>query len=111
MVIAVVAIVQAQLARRPKSSDLSRVNGLECRDERDRLLARAGFSVGGGGLAPIASVVDAMAARIVRSVNPGSGPSQGSYWVASAQLMLFIWVGAARTASPPSKTDSRWISA
>ena len=106
----VIAVVQAQLARRPKSSDLSRVNGLECRDERDRLLARAGFSVGGG-LAPIVSVVDAMAARIVRSVNPGSGPSQGSYWVASAQLMLFIWVGAARTASPPSKTDSRWISA
>ena len=110
MVIAVVAIVQAQLARRPKSSDLSRVNGLEDGDQRDRLLARAGFSVGGG-LAPIASVVDAMAARIVRSVNPGSGPSLGSYWVASAQLMLFIWVGAVRTASPPSRTDSRWISA
>ena len=90
MVITVVAIVQARLARRPKSSDLSRVNGLECRDQRDRLLDRAGFSVGGG-LAPIVSVVDAMAARIVRSMNPESGQSQGFYWVASTQSMLFIW--------------------
>jgi len=78
MVIAVVAILQARLARRQESSDLSRVNGSEYRDERDRLVDRAGFSVGGG-LALIVSVVDAIAALIVRSVNPESGPSQGVY--------------------------------
>jgi len=78
MVIAVVAILQARLARRQESSDLSRVNGSEYRDERDRLVDRAGFSVGGG-LALIVSVVDAIAALIVRSVNPEYGPSQGVY--------------------------------
>lgn len=78
MVIAVVAILQARLARRQESSDLSRVNGSEYRDERDRLVDRAGFSVGGG-LALIVSVLDAIAAVIVRSVNPEYGPSQGVY--------------------------------
>ena len=47
MAIAVVAIVRARLVRRPESSGLSRVSGVKYRDERDRLLASAGYSVVG----------------------------------------------------------------
>lgn len=71
---------------------------LEYRDERDRLLAGVGFSEVGG-LALIVSVVDAITALIVQSVNPESGPSHGFCWVASVQLMLHIWSGANRVAA------------
>lgn len=45
--IAVFATVAARYARRPDSQDITRVNALEYRDERDRELARRGFSAVG----------------------------------------------------------------
>ena len=41
-------VVAARLARRPDSTDLIRINALEYRDERDRVLARDGLATVGG---------------------------------------------------------------
>lgn len=97
---AVAVIIGARLERRPESSDLSRIGALEYRDERDRLLARLGFSVVGG-VALIVAFVEFVAALVVRTLNPGSAIAQAIFSVAYAQSLLFIliWGRANRSAA------------
>lgn len=45
--VAVVCLASALYARRADSRDITRVNALEYRDERDRVIAREGFSIVG----------------------------------------------------------------
>lgn len=44
----VYVLIAARLARRAGSTDLARINALEYRDERDRVLARDGLATVGG---------------------------------------------------------------
>jgi predicted neutral ceramidase superfamily lipid hydrolase len=61
--IGVFGIGGAILARRPGSSDLSRINALEYRDERDRALAQSGLATVGAS-ALVVSVVAFIAALL-----------------------------------------------
>lgn len=45
--VGIAVLVMALHARRPNSGDITRVNAIEYRDERDRLLAQYGFSAVG----------------------------------------------------------------
>jgi len=73
----------ALYARRTNSRDITRINGIEYRDERDRDLARQGFATVGA-VALILSVVEVMLAIIFSPQLVG---------VASTQLVILsvVW--------------------
>lgn len=100
LVLAVALTVQARIARRSGSSDRARLNALEYRDERDRTLARAGFSVVGG-LALIMAVTEWIVATAVYFSNPSLGWAAGIYYVTFFQMLLFngVWARANRAAT------------
>lgn len=62
--IALFVVLAARYARRPDSRDITRINAIEYRDERDRELARHGFAVVGAA-ALIISTVGAVVAIVV----------------------------------------------
>jgi uncharacterized membrane protein HdeD (DUF308 family) len=99
LALAILVVVQARRARRANSTDTARITALEYRDERDRILARLGFSVVGA-VALIAAVVEFIAALIVVSLNRHEGWAQAIYWFAFVQYMVFtgIWGRANRSA-------------
>jgi hypothetical protein len=60
---AVFALIAIVLSLRPQTPDIGRINAIQYRDERDRRLAREGFSIVGAA-ALILSVAEAVAAAI-----------------------------------------------
>jgi hypothetical protein len=75
----------ALYARRPGSRDITRINALEFRDERDRTLARSGFAVVGAA---------AVLLVLVEFIVVMSLGIRGSlFWAAWAQLMILcaVW--------------------
>jgi hypothetical protein len=60
----VLGLASALYARRPDSRDITRINAIEYRDERDRLLAKQGFAVVGA-VALILSVIEFVLATIL----------------------------------------------
>lgn len=72
-------------ARRAGSRDITRINAIEYRDERDRMLARNGFAVVGA-VALALSVVELVVATVLTSY----------YFIASIQLFILTvtWVSA-----------------
>ncbi|CAN5402590.1 hypothetical protein BH10ACT4_BH10ACT4_08970 [soil metagenome] len=100
LLLAVGIAVQARLARRSESSDRARLNALEYRDERDRALARSGFSVVGG-LALIVSVAEWIVASAVHFTNYDLGWATALYYVTYFQMLLFnvVWGRANRAAT------------
>ena len=81
--VAVFTVVAARYARRPDSLDIARVNAIEYRDERDRTIARNGFSVVGVA-ALVLTVVEILGVSFV-------APEYG--WVPSVQLFVLsvVW--------------------
>jgi hypothetical protein len=78
----------ALFARRPGSRDVTRLNALEWRDERDRTLAKSGFAVVG------AVALLMVLAQFIVVVVTDAGPDSPFMWVTLSQiLILFIaWV-------------------
>jgi len=81
--VAVFAVVAARYARRPESLDIARVNAIEYRDERDRAIARSGFSVVGVA-ALLLTVVEILAVSFV-------APEYG--WLPAVQIFVLsvVW--------------------
>ena len=71
----------ALYARRSGSRDITRINGLEYRDERDRTLAKSGFAAVGA----VALLMVLVEFLVVITVAPGNSPL---VWAAVAQLLV-----------------------
>jgi len=68
-------------ARRPGSRDITRINGLEYRDERDRTLAKSGLAAVGA----VALLMALVQFFLVITVAPFDSPL---VWAAVAQLLI-----------------------
>ncbi|GAA3877136.1 hypothetical protein GCM10022381_19600 [Leifsonia kafniensis] len=64
LMLALFGLAGAVYARRPDSRDITRINAIEYRDERDRLLAKQGFAAVGAA-ALILSVVEFVLATLL----------------------------------------------
>lgn len=72
----------ALYARRPNSKDITRVNAIEYRDERDRVIARKGFSI-----------VGACALLLTVAETLGTSIFAPEYvWLPSAQMIVLAVV-------------------
>ena len=82
LIAAVFIFVSAVYARGQKASDVTRLNAIEYRDERDRLLAKSGFAIVG-----VAALILAAAEFVLAVV------SQQWLAFASAQLVVLcaVW--------------------
>lgn len=100
LALAIALTLLARLARRSESSDLVRLNALEYRDERDRALARSGFSVVGA-VALIITLAEWIVAAAEHLANPAADWATGIYYLAWMQMLLFnfIWTRANRAAT------------
>ena len=82
----------ALYARRSGSRDVTRLNALEWRDERDRTLARSGFAVVGS----VALVM--VLAQVIVVVITDAGPDSPFMWVTLSQVfILYITWGIANS--------------
>ena len=82
----------ALFARRASSSDITRVNAIEYRDERDKQIARTGFAVVG-----VVALIVSVAAFVVVSVLPGPYgwiPTAESFLVGQMLLLAMVWAVA-----------------
>jgi hypothetical protein len=87
----VVGVVSVRRARRPDASDVTRVEAMEYRDERDRAIARAGFAAAGAA-AILLSTIETGVAVVLR---PG-----WAIWPAVQSLVLVAaWTAGNRVAA------------
>ncbi len=91
------ALVGALHARRQASGDVTRVNAIEYRDERDRQIAREGFAVVG----VVALVLSALGFVAVTIVGEGHGAAPALQLVVAGQLLVLavVWAIANHTAA------------
>ena len=83
--IGLAGLLSAIYGARPNSRDISRINAIQYRDERDRLLAKEGFAIVGAA-ALIISVLEVVLATLIFP-NP-------VYFVAAFQLLVLALVWA-----------------
>ncbi len=89
--IAVLSLAAALYARRADSKDITRVNALEYRDERDRIIARRGFS-GVGASALLLTVAEILGSSILAPEHT---------WLSALQMIVLctVWAIANHTAA------------
>lgn len=80
------ALIGALYARRPDSRDITRVNAIEYRDERDKRIAQAGFSVVG----VVALVISVIEFVVIAAV------ADEYMWLPGLQLFVLcaVWATA-----------------
>lgn len=97
--VGIAVLASAIYARRPNSSDITRVNAIEYRDERDRRIAQLGFSAVGVA-ALIVSAIEFVAVTVL--VGPLDWPPAVQLLPAGQLVLLCIvwavanWVAARR---------------
>jgi hypothetical protein len=86
-----IGAVGVAMARRPAASDVTRVDALEYRDERDRRIARDGFAIVGAAALAL-SVGETVVAGVL---------APGWVWPAAVQTVLLavVWGAANRVAA------------
>ncbi|RBY83241.1 hypothetical protein DQ241_19820 [Blastococcus sp. TF02A-30] len=90
--VSVAAVGSALHARRPGSRDITRVNAIEYRDERDRSIARAGFSVVGA-VALVLSVVEFVVIAVVVAARDWP-PAVQLVPIGQLLLLCVVWAAA-----------------
>ena len=88
--IVLTGLAGALYARRSGSRDVTRINALEWRDERDRTLAKSGFAVVG------AVALLMVLAQFIVVVVTDTAADRWYFWVACLQalILIFVWTVA-----------------
>jgi phosphoglycerol transferase MdoB-like AlkP superfamily enzyme len=81
-VVALCGLACALFARRSGSRDVTRLNALEWRDERDRTLAKSGFALVG------AVALLMVLAQFIVVVVTNTGPDSPFMWVTLSQMLI-----------------------
>jgi hypothetical protein len=92
--VGLVVVATALYARRPNSRDITRVNAIEYRDERDKRIAQVGFSVVGV-VALVVSAVEFVAVAIVTDTR--DWPPVAQLFVTAQLLLLYVVWGVANS--------------